>query len=103
MDSDNKEPQWRETTSYSAHAVPVRVTCNLVSMRNDQGRDKLFAQITPQGVGSYCKYCRAPHLVTPDMCISTWGVEKCLEICLSTWGIEKCLAVLGVLDNRRGK
>lgn len=53
---------------------PVRVTCNLIGMRNDLGRDKLFVQITQQGVSSYCKYCRAPHLVALEECLAVWGI-----------------------------
>lgn len=67
-----QEPQWRETTS---HPRIIRVTCNLVSVQNSRGIDKLFAQITPQGVSCFCMYCRTPHLVLLEHCLKEWGIE----------------------------
>jgi len=68
---DYQEPQWTET---SGHPRFARKTCNIMGVRNDQGRPKPYMEITQQGVLGYCKYCRAAHLVALEECLAVWGI-----------------------------
>ena len=57
-------------------ATNQRLTCSIVTPRNDQGRPKLYATITDAGIQVWCKHCHAIHLVPRDVCIAAWEQGK---------------------------
>lgn len=60
-----------------------RVTCDIQGPRNDFGKPRLVATIVPDGLQVWCKYCRAPHLISREQCINAWergeAVLQCEE------------------------
>lgn len=49
-----------------------RITCSIVGPRNDYGKAKLVATVVTTGVEVWCRYCRAPHLITREQCEEVW-------------------------------
>jgi hypothetical protein len=65
-------------------ATTVRLTCTIVTPQNEQGRAKLYATITAEGVQVWCKHCRSIHVVPKEACIAAWEQGKsAVEGCAS--------------------
>jgi hypothetical protein len=53
-----------------------RFTCTIVTQQNEQGRPKLYATITAEGVQVWCKHCRSIHVVPKEQCLAAWAQGK---------------------------
>lgn len=49
-----------------------RVTCSIPGPRNDFGKPKLLATITPDGISVWCKVCKTAHFISRQQCIAAW-------------------------------
>lgn len=49
-----------------------RVTCSIPGPKNDRGRAKLIATLTPEGIYIWCNYCSAKHFLSSERCIAAW-------------------------------
>ena len=62
---------------------PQRVTCDVQGPRNDQGRPKLLATITQEGLQVWCKYCRRAHLISREQCMQAWERGESVIACIA--------------------
>lgn len=60
-----------------------RVTCSEPGPRNDHGKPKLLATITPDGLQMWCKYCRQAHFISREQCEAAWSRGESVLTCKS--------------------
>jgi len=60
-----------------------RVTCSAPGPRNDLGKPKLVATITDTGLNVWCRYCRAPHLISREQCVKAWSHGESAITCIA--------------------
>lgn len=64
-------PRYACETTWS-HGGLYRVTCSVISERNDYGRAKLVAKIIPDAILEWCRYCHVAHRITREQCEQVW-------------------------------
>lgn len=64
-----------------------RVTCDVQGTRNDFGKPKLLATITQDGILTWCKYCRTPHLIPREQCMQAWERGESAITCIAKDGV----------------